>query len=81
VLDVAWTASEQLTATPVVDVNIATPVVDVNIMRRPTVWTNDLVVLLLGGGMYCVFGLSSPARPDPGLGQVTASAREPTSPG
>jgi EmrB/QacA subfamily drug resistance transporter len=31
------------------------PLIDMNMMRRPAVWTNNLVALLIGVGMYAVF--------------------------
>jgi EmrB/QacA subfamily drug resistance transporter len=31
------------------------PLIDLRMMRRPAVWTNNLVALLLGAGMYGVF--------------------------
>ncbi|MFC1419407.1 MFS transporter [Streptacidiphilus cavernicola] len=33
----------------------ATPLIDMTMMRRPAVWTNNLVALLIGVGMYAVF--------------------------
>jgi EmrB/QacA subfamily drug resistance transporter len=33
----------------------ATPLIDLRMMRLPAVWTNNLVALLLGVGMYAVF--------------------------
>lgn len=47
VLVVAWAASEQ---------HAATPLIDLTMMRRPAVWTNNLVALLLGAGMFGVLG-------------------------
>lgn len=47
VLAMAWVASEQ---------RAASPLIDMTMMRRPAVWTNNLVALLLGGGMYGVLG-------------------------
>jgi EmrB/QacA subfamily drug resistance transporter len=47
VLAAAWVWSE-LTA--------ATPVIDMKMMRIPAVWTANLVALLIGIGMYAVFG-------------------------
>jgi EmrB/QacA subfamily drug resistance transporter len=46
VLIVAWIAVEQRSASPLIDMTM---------MRRPAVWTNNLVALLLGSGMYAVF--------------------------
>jgi EmrB/QacA subfamily drug resistance transporter len=46
VLVVAWGASEQ---------RAATPLIDLTMMRQPAVWTNNLVALLLGVGMYGMF--------------------------
>jgi EmrB/QacA subfamily drug resistance transporter len=31
------------------------PLIDMTMMRRPAVWTNNLVALLIGAGMYSVF--------------------------
>ena len=33
----------------------ATPLIDMTMMRRPAVWTNNLVALLFGVGMYAMF--------------------------
>jgi EmrB/QacA subfamily drug resistance transporter len=33
----------------------ASPLIDMTMMRRPAVWTNNLVALLIGSGMYAVF--------------------------
>jgi EmrB/QacA subfamily drug resistance transporter len=33
----------------------ASPLIDMKMMRRPAVWTNNLVALLIGSGMYAVF--------------------------
>jgi EmrB/QacA subfamily drug resistance transporter len=41
-----WIAVEQRSASPLIDMTM---------MRRPAVWTNNLVALLLGSGMYAVF--------------------------
>jgi len=46
VLAAAWVWSE-LRAT--------TPLIDMKMMRRPAVWTNNLVALLLGVGLYATF--------------------------
>ena len=46
VLAFAWIVSEQ---------RAATPVIDMAMMRRKAVWTNNLVALLIGIGMYAVF--------------------------
>ena len=46
VLRVAWSYSEQ---------RAATPLIDMKMMRLPAVWTNNLVALLVGVGMYGVF--------------------------
>jgi len=46
VLIVGWVAVEQRSASPLIDMNM---------MRRPAVWTNNLVALLIGSGMYAVF--------------------------
>ena len=42
----AWIASEQ---------RAATPLIDMRMMRLPAVWTNNLVAFLIGIGMYAVF--------------------------
>ena len=34
----------------------ATPLIDLTVMRRPAVWTNNLVALLLGVGMVGELG-------------------------
>lgn len=46
VLAAAWVISEQ---------RAATPLIDMGMMRRKAVWTNNLVALLIGVGMYGVF--------------------------
>ena len=46
VLAVAWVEVERRSATPLIDMTM---------MRRPAVWTNNLVALLIGVGMYAVF--------------------------
>jgi EmrB/QacA subfamily drug resistance transporter len=46
VLAVAWVQVEQRSAVPLIDMKM---------MRRTAVWTNNLVSLLLGVGMYAVF--------------------------
>jgi MFS family permease len=50
-----------------------TPLVDVRMMRLPAVWTNNLVALLIGVGMYAVFAflpefVQTPASTGYGLG-------------
>jgi EmrB/QacA subfamily drug resistance transporter len=45
-LAVGWVAAE---------LRAATPLIDMNMMRRPAVWTNNLVALLIGVGMYATF--------------------------
>jgi EmrB/QacA subfamily drug resistance transporter len=45
-LAAAWVAAE---------LRAATPLVDMTMMRLPAVWTNNLVSLLLGLGMYATF--------------------------
>jgi len=47
VLAGAWAASEQ---------RAATPLIDLTMMRRRGVWTANLTALLLGVGLYAVFG-------------------------
>lgn len=42
----AWIGVEQRSASPLIDLKM---------MRRPAVWTNNLVALLIGSGMYAVF--------------------------
>ena len=37
------------------ELRAATPLIDMNMMRRRAVWTNNLVALLLGVGMYATF--------------------------
>lgn len=46
VLAVGWVEVERRSATPLIDMTM---------MRRPAVWTNNLVALLFGVGMYAVF--------------------------
>ena len=46
VLAVAWVAAE---------LRAATPLIDMKMMRRTAVWTNNLVALLIGVGMYATF--------------------------
>jgi EmrB/QacA subfamily drug resistance transporter len=46
VLVVAWVAAE---------LRAVTPLIDMTMMRLPAVWTNNLVSLLLGLGMYAMF--------------------------
>ena len=46
VLAAAWVAAE---------LRAATPLIDMTMMRLPAVWTNNLVSLLLGLGMYSMF--------------------------
>ena len=46
VIAAAWIAVEQRSASPLIDMAM---------MRRPAVWTNNLVALLIGSGMYSVF--------------------------
>src|ERR1700744_5612150 len=45
-LAAAWIGSEQ---------RAATPLIDMKMMRLPAVWTNNLVALLIGVGMYAMF--------------------------
>jgi len=46
VLAVGWMVAE---------LRAATPLIDMKMMRRPGVWTNNLVALLIGMGMYATF--------------------------
>ncbi|MGO8961825.1 MAG: MFS transporter [Streptosporangiaceae bacterium] len=46
VLAVAWVITE---------LRAATPLIDMQMMRRTAVWTNNLVALLIGLGMYATF--------------------------
>ncbi|MGD0241234.1 MAG: MFS transporter [Streptosporangiaceae bacterium] len=46
VLAAAWGTAE---------LRAATPLIDMKMMRRPAVWTNNMVSLLLGIGMYATF--------------------------
>ncbi len=56
-----------------------TPLVDLTMMRRPAVWTTNLVALLFGAGLYAVIGflpqfLQTPTSTGYGFGaSVTAS--------
>ena len=45
-LAAAWVWSE---------LRAATPLIDMKMMRRPAVWTNNLVALLIGVGLYAMF--------------------------
>src|SRR6202000_2267612 len=45
-LAVAWVWSE---------LRAATPLIDMKMMRSPGVWTNNLVALLIGVGLYAMF--------------------------
>src|ERR1700758_1741735 len=45
-LSAAWVWSE---------LRAATPLIDMKMMRRPGVWTNNLVALLIGIGLYAMF--------------------------
>jgi EmrB/QacA subfamily drug resistance transporter len=45
-LGAAWVTAE---------LRAATPLIDMKMMRRPAVWTNNLVALLIGMGMYATF--------------------------
>jgi EmrB/QacA subfamily drug resistance transporter len=46
VIAAAWVWSE---------LRAATPLIDMKMMRRPGVWTNNLVALLIGVGLYAMF--------------------------
>lgn len=60
VLAVLWVWSE---------LRAETPLIDMNMMRRKAVWTNNLAALLIGIGMYSVFGfLPEFLQTDPSLG-------------
>ena len=37
------------------ELRAATPLIDMKMMRRPGVWTNNLVALLIGIGLYAMF--------------------------
>ena len=39
----------------IAELRAATPLIDMNMMRRTAVWTNNLVALLIGVGMYATF--------------------------
>jgi EmrB/QacA subfamily drug resistance transporter len=39
----------------VAELRVATPLIDMKMMRRTAVWTNNLVALLIGVGMYATF--------------------------
>jgi EmrB/QacA subfamily drug resistance transporter len=39
----------------IAELRAATPLIDMKMMRRPAVWTNNMVSLLLGVGMYATF--------------------------
>jgi EmrB/QacA subfamily drug resistance transporter len=64
VVALAWAVCER---------RAATPLVDLRMMRLPAVWTNNLVALLIGVGMYAVFAflpefVQTPASTGYGLG-------------
>lgn len=64
VIAVGWVVSER---------RATTPLVDLRMMRLPAVWTNNLVALLIGVGMYAVFAflpefVQTPASTGYGLG-------------
>jgi EmrB/QacA subfamily drug resistance transporter len=51
----------------------ATPLIDMKMMRRPAVWTNNLVALLIGVGLYAMFAflpefIQTPAAAGYGFG-------------
>jgi EmrB/QacA subfamily drug resistance transporter len=46
VLSAGWVTAE---------LRVATPLIDMKMMRRTAVWTNNLVALLIGVGMYATF--------------------------
>ncbi|WP_328473266.1 MFS transporter [Streptomyces sp. NBC_00448] len=70
VLAVAWVMVEQRSASPLIDMGM---------MRRTAVWTNNLVALLIGVGMYAVFAflpefVQTPSSAGYGFGaSITAS--------
>ena len=39
----------------IAELRAATPLIDMHMMRRPAIWTNNLVALLIGMGMYATF--------------------------
>jgi EmrB/QacA subfamily drug resistance transporter len=39
----------------IAELRAATPLIDMQMMRLPAVWTNNLVALLIGAGMYATF--------------------------
>jgi MFS family permease len=39
----------------IAELRATTPLIDMKMMRRPAVWTNNLVALLIGMGMYATF--------------------------
>jgi EmrB/QacA subfamily drug resistance transporter len=64
VLALAWAVAE---------LRAATPLIDMRMMRRPVVWTNNLVALLIGIGMYATFAflpefIQTPASAGYGFG-------------
>jgi EmrB/QacA subfamily drug resistance transporter len=68
-LGVAWVVIEKRSASPLIDMEM---------MRRPAVWTTNLVALLVGVGMYSVFAflpqfLQTP--PSAGYGFATSVTR------
>ena len=64
VLGAAWLMAE---------LRASTPLIDLNMMRRTAVWTNNLVALLIGVGMYATFAflpefVQTPSVPGYGFG-------------
>jgi EmrB/QacA subfamily drug resistance transporter len=70
VVAAAWVWSE---------LRAATPLIDMKMMRRPGVWTNNLVALLIGVGLYAMFAflpefVQTPTSAGYGFGASIAQA-------
>ncbi len=65
VLAAAWVWSE---------LRAANPLIDMKMMRLPAVWTNNLVALLIGVGLYAMFAFLPAVRADPVQRPATGSA-------
>ena len=61
VLAAAWVAAE---------LRAATPLIDMKMMRRTAVWTNNLVALLIGVGMYATFAFLPEFVQTPAAGRL-----------
>src|ERR1700748_1305366 len=66
VLAAAWVLAE---------LRAATPLIDMSMMRRTAVWTNNLVALLIGVGMYATFAFLPEFVQTPAAGGYRVGAR------